>query len=165
MCSIYPLWEKCPNIPAQINSFWVPYSMDSSGITMNILTLHPIVVQSDAVSVCTLGIVLGTIHKWRHPRGGGRGVQKTGIWGDFQGITGVTRGGRGVKKLEKWGDVIYGWPQRKAKFKWVALCLLLYRVTNLKWDKEKWTLLINEGCELLMFWKRNCEFIDEIQGA
>ena len=32
------------------------------------------------------------------------------IWGDFQGITGVTRGGRGVKKLENWGDVIYGCP-------------------------------------------------------
>ena len=29
------------------------------------------------------------------------------IWGDFQGITGVTRGGRGVNKLENWGDVIY----------------------------------------------------------
>ena len=58
MCSIFPLWKKCPNLPAQINSFWVPYSMDSSGITMSILTLHLIVVQSDAVSVCTLGIVL-----------------------------------------------------------------------------------------------------------
>ena len=31
------------------------------------------------------------------------------IWGDFQGLNGVTRGGRGVKKLENWGDVIYGW--------------------------------------------------------
>ena len=31
------------------------------------------------------------------------------IWGDFQGLTGVTGGGRGVKKLENWGDVIYGW--------------------------------------------------------
>ena len=31
------------------------------------------------------------------------------IWGDLQGLTGVTRGGRGVKKLENWGDVIYGW--------------------------------------------------------
>ena len=38
---------------------------------------------------------LGTIHKWRHPRGGGRGVQKMAIWGDFQGLTRVTRGGRG----------------------------------------------------------------------
>ena len=35
------------------------------------------------------------------------------IWGDFQGITGVTRGGRGVKKLENWGDVIYGWSLRR----------------------------------------------------
>ena len=34
------------------------------------------------------------------------------IWGDFQGIIGVTRGGRGIKKLEKWGDVIYGWSLR-----------------------------------------------------
>ena len=31
------------------------------------------------------------------------------IWGDFQGVIGVTRGGRGVKKDEIWGDVIYGW--------------------------------------------------------
>ena len=31
------------------------------------------------------------------------------IWGDFQGLTGVTGGGRGVKKSENWGDVIYGW--------------------------------------------------------
>ena len=31
------------------------------------------------------------------------------IWGDFQGLTGVTGGGRGVKKLENWGDIIYGW--------------------------------------------------------
>ena len=40
--------------------------------------------------------------------GMGGGVQKLVIWGDFQGMTGVTRGGRGVKKLENWGDVIYG---------------------------------------------------------
>ena len=31
------------------------------------------------------------------------------IWGDFQGLTRVTRGGRGLKELENWGDVIYGW--------------------------------------------------------
>ena len=30
------------------------------------------------------------------------------IWGDFQGLIGVTGGGRGVKKLQNWGDVIYG---------------------------------------------------------
>ena len=41
--------------------------------------------------------------------GGGRGVQRMAIWGDFQGLTGVTGGGRGVKKLENWDDVIYGW--------------------------------------------------------
>ena len=52
-------------------------------------------------------LLKGTIHKLRHPRGGGRGVQKLAIWGDFQGISGVTRGGRGVKKFENWGDVIY----------------------------------------------------------
>ena len=38
------------------------------------------------------------------------------IWGDFQGITGVTRGGRGVKKLENWGDVIYGWSHSEMAF-------------------------------------------------
>ena len=27
-------------------------------------------------------VLLGVIHKWRHPRGGGRGVQKMWIWGD-----------------------------------------------------------------------------------
>ena len=42
---------------------------------------------------------LGTIHKWRHPRGGGRGVQKMAIWSDFQGLTGVTRGRSGSKNL------------------------------------------------------------------
>ena len=26
---------------------------------------------------------------------GGRGVQKMAIWGDFQGLTGMTRGGKG----------------------------------------------------------------------
>ena len=31
------------------------------------------------------------------------------IWGDFQGLTGVTGGGREFKKFEKWVDVIYGW--------------------------------------------------------
>ena len=34
-------------------------------------------------------------------------VKKMAIWGDFQGIAGVTRGGRGVKSLENWGDFIY----------------------------------------------------------
>ena len=43
------------------------------------------------------------------PHGGREGGKKTAIWGDFQGLTGVTRGGRGVKFLENWGDVIYGW--------------------------------------------------------
>ena len=45
--------------------------------------------------------------------GEGGGVQKLAIWGDFQGITGVTRGGRGVQKLENWDDVIYGWSPSK----------------------------------------------------
>ena len=31
---------------------------------------------------------------------GGREVQEMAIWGDFKGLTGVTRGGRGVKNLE-----------------------------------------------------------------
>ena len=39
------------------------------------------------------------------------------IWGDFQGITGVTRGGRGVKKLENWGDVIYRWSLKRLDLK------------------------------------------------
>ena len=42
----------------------------------------------------------GTIHKQRRLLGGGRGVAKMGIWGDFQGLTEATRGGRGVKKRE-----------------------------------------------------------------
>ena len=39
---------------------------------------------------------------------GGR-VQKMAIWGDFQGITGVTRERMGFKKLQHWVDVFYGW--------------------------------------------------------
>ena len=48
---------------------------------------------------------LGPIHKWFHPRGGGRGCKKGDLgwslrhgWGDK---------GRGVKKLENQGDIIY----------------------------------------------------------
>ena len=37
------------------------------------------------------------------------GVEKRVLWGDFQGLIGVTGGGRGVKNSENWGDVIYGW--------------------------------------------------------
>ena len=36
--------------------------------------------------------------------GKGGGVQKLVIWGDFQGITGVTRGGRGVKNFQTRGS-------------------------------------------------------------
>ena len=42
------------------------------------------------------------------PHRGREGSTKMAIWGDFQGLNGVTRGGRGVEKLENWGDVIYG---------------------------------------------------------
>ena len=52
---------------------------------------------------------LGTIHKRRLLCGGGRGVQKLAIWGDFQGVIGATGGGRVVKNRENWGDVVYGW--------------------------------------------------------
>ena len=31
------------------------------------------------------------------------------IWGDFQGITVVTRERMGFKKLQHWVDVFYGW--------------------------------------------------------
>ena len=41
------------------------------------------------------------------PKGEGEGVQKMAVWGDFQGLTKVTRGGRVDKELENWGDVIY----------------------------------------------------------
>ena len=34
------------------------------------------------------------------------------IWGDFQGLSGVTRG-EGVKKLKIWDDVIYRWSLSK----------------------------------------------------
>ena len=39
---------------------------------------------------------------------GGR-VQKMAVWGNFQGITGVTRERMGFKKLQHWVDVFYGW--------------------------------------------------------
>ena len=42
-------------------------------------------------------------------KGEGRGVAKTGSWGDFQGLTEATGGGRGVKKRENWGNIVYGW--------------------------------------------------------
>ena len=42
-------------------------------------------------------------------RGGTGGVQKMALWGDFQGITRVTRGGSRVINYKNWGDVIYGW--------------------------------------------------------
>ena len=38
------------------------------------------------------------------------------IWGDFQGLTGVTREGKGVKKFGNLGDVIYGWSFIKMLF-------------------------------------------------
>ena len=38
------------------------------------------------------------------------------IWGDFQGLTGVTGGGRGVKKMANWGDVIYRWSLSKNQY-------------------------------------------------
>ena len=46
----------------------------------------------------------------------GSEVQKLGIWGDFQGITGVTRGRRegGSKKSINWGEVIYKWISKES---------------------------------------------------
>ena len=74
---------------------------------------QPLLKQIERWGVCQkYWKTLGIIHKWRHPWRGGRGVQKLVIWGDFQGIIGVTRGGRGVKNFENWGDVIYGWSLR-----------------------------------------------------
>ena len=35
--------------------------------------------------------------------------QKFEIWGDFQGLSGVSRGGKVVKNHEKLEDVFYGW--------------------------------------------------------
>ena len=51
------------------------------------------------------------------------------IWGDFQGLTGVTGGGRGVKKLENRGDVIYGWSLIQAR-KYVAKMFALFCQTK-----------------------------------
>ena len=64
---------------------------------------------SAMIHYCTGMFSLGTIHKRRLLRGGGRGVAKLEFWGDFQGVFGETRGGRVVKNHEKWGDVFYGW--------------------------------------------------------
>ena len=71
----------------------------------------------ELIEVFILGIVLGTIHKRRLLRGGGRGVAKLEFWGDFQGVFGETRGGRVVKNHEKWGDVFYGWSLIKVSYK------------------------------------------------
>ena len=59
---------------------------------------------------------LGTIHKRRLLCGGGRGVQKLAILGDFQGVIGATGGGRVVKNRENWGDVVCGWALRDHPF-------------------------------------------------
>ena len=50
-----------------------------------------------------------SIHKRRLLFGGGRGVEKLAIWGNFQGVNGATGGGRVVKNCENWGHVIYEW--------------------------------------------------------
>ena len=50
------------------------------------------------------------------------------IWGDFQGLTGLTRGG--VKKLENWGDV-----SMYSTFVQSCFCISLYNVSIVKKDK------------------------------
>ena len=61
-------------------------------------TLHnPIFCKDILFLVYRMEPPLGTIHKRRLLRGGGRGVQKMAFWGDFQGLIGETGGGRVVK--------------------------------------------------------------------
>ena len=74
-------------------------------------SLRPFLTNLRIFTILSLTATL-TQYETSVPRGGGRGVQKMAIWGDFQGLIGVTGGGRGVKKLENWGDVIYGWSLR-----------------------------------------------------
>ena len=52
---------------------------------------------------------LGTIHKRRLPKGGGRGVQKMPKKETFTSRFEETRGGRVPQKSKIWGDVFYGW--------------------------------------------------------
>jgi hypothetical protein len=52
---------------------------------------------------------LGTIHKRRLLKGGGRGVQKMPKKETFISGFGETRGGRVPQKSKIWGDVFYGW--------------------------------------------------------
>ena len=52
---------------------------------------------------------LGTIHKRRLHKGGGRGVQKMPKKETFSSRFGETRGGRVPQKSKIGGDVFYGW--------------------------------------------------------
>ena len=56
--------------------------------------------------------MLGTIHKRRLPKGGGRGVQKMPKKETFTSRFEETRGGRVPQKSKIWGDVVYGWSLR-----------------------------------------------------
>ena len=56
---------------------------------------------------------LGTIHKRRLPKGGGRGVQKMPKKETFTSRFEETRGGRVPQKSKIWGDVFYGWSLSK----------------------------------------------------
>ena len=53
--------------------------------------------------------LLGTIHKRRLPKGGGRGVQKMPQKETFTSRFEETRGGRVAQKSKILGDVVYGW--------------------------------------------------------
>jgi len=57
--------------------------------------------------------ILGTIHKRRLPKGGGRGVQKKPKKETFTSRFEETRGGRVPQKSKIWGDVFYGWSLRQ----------------------------------------------------
>ena len=52
---------------------------------------------------------IGTIHKWRHCRGGRRRWKKWGLQVIFKAYLGWLGEGEGVEKLENWVNVIYGW--------------------------------------------------------
>ena len=91
---------------------------------------------------------LGTIHKWRHLRRGGRGVKNLLIWGDFQGVTEVTREGRGVKNFKNWGDIIYG--RSLTQIQCLAYKLAIFQVYETKCcsDLARYKIFINAMAHL-----------------
>jgi len=55
-------------------------------------------------------IILGSIHKWRHPLTGEGDLPKGDVTPQAFLVKWVTRVRRGSQKSQKMGDIIYGWP-------------------------------------------------------